>query len=65
MTERSNVSDAAASDDSGGGEPAAAVADAFDLLSAEKHVHSRFNTSAWIATRLQETDRYVRLSKAA
>jgi len=53
------VSDAAASDDSGGGEPAAAVADAFDLLSAEKHVHSRFNNSAWIATRLQETDRYV------
>jgi len=36
------VSDAAASDDSGG-EPVAAAADAFDLSSAVKHVHSRFN----------------------
>jgi len=38
------VSDAAASDDSGG-EPVAAAADAFDLSSAVKHVHSRFNPS--------------------
>jgi len=35
------MSDAAASDDSGI-EPVAAAADAFDLSSAVKHVHSNF-----------------------
>jgi len=39
------VSDAATSDDSGG-EPFAAAADAFDLSSAVKHIHSRVNNSA-------------------
>ena len=63
MPERSNVSDAATSDDSGGKAVAAAAADAFDLLSAVKQVHSRFNNSA---KRPYEIDRYAaRLSTAA
>jgi len=63
VPERSNVSDAATSDDSGGKAVAAAAADAFDLLSAVKQVHSRFNNSA---KRPYEIDRYAaRLSTAA
>jgi len=60
VTKRSNF--AATSDDSG--EPvAAAAADAFDLLSAVKHFHSRFNNSAKLP---HETDRYAaQLSTAA
>jgi len=61
VTKRSNF--AATSDDSGGEPVAAATADAFDLLSAVKHFHSRFNNSAKLP---HETDRYAaQLSTAA
>ena len=55
MTERSDVSDTAASDDISG-EVVAAAADAFDLSSAVKHIHSRFSNSA---KRPHQTDRYA------
>ena len=58
---KDKVSDAATSDDSGG-EPVAAAADAFDLSSAVKHIHSRFNNSAKWPHR---TNRYAWLSMAA
>ena len=55
------LKDATASDDSSG-ELVAAAADAFDLLSAVKHIHSKFNK---IAKRPHQTDRYAWLSTAA
>jgi len=56
VTERPNMSDIAESEYSGGEPVAAAAADAFDLSSVVKYVHSRFSNSA---KRPQETDRYT------
>jgi len=56
VTERPNMSDIAESEYSGGEPAAAAAADAFDLSSVVKYVHSRFSNSA---KRPQETDRYT------
>ena len=61
MTETSNVSDPVTSDDSGG-KLVAVAADTFDLLSAVRHVHSRFNNST---NEPHETGRYAWLSMAA